>query len=70
MTTTPRLRFADVKADLEAVGVTIGRTQEPGEFKVRLRGSPRGEGYFTFDLEDARGTGLDMARRHAAGGTL
>jgi hypothetical protein len=36
---------------------------EAGEYVVRLRGSPPGEGYFTDDLQDAVGTAQEMARR-------
>lgn len=47
------------KAELAAVGCTISKTD--GEYKVRLKGSPVGHGYFTTDLDDAVATGRHMA---------
>lgn len=55
------LRFDDVKKELNSVGVTITRNQW-GEFRVNLRGGSEDSAYYTGDLADARGSGLDMVR--------
>jgi hypothetical protein len=68
-----RLTFAAVQATLREHGVTIFRTAEPGEFRVRLTDAPPRTGYYTTDLQDALDTGKAMARErdvrlHAAAG--
>ncbi len=52
------LRFDFVKSELASLGMTI--TRKDGEFKVRIKGSPAGNGYFTTDLQDALDTGRAM----------
>ncbi len=54
------LRFDFVKSELASLGMTI--TRKDGEFKVRRKGAPNGEGYFTTDLNDALDTGREMAK--------
>lgn len=49
------------KARLALYGCTL--TARDGEFKVRLKGSPAGSGYFTTDLNDAVESGATMAKR-------
>jgi hypothetical protein len=60
------LSFGLVKRELAARGVTVQRTGHDDEVVVRLRGSPRGWGYFTDDLADALGTGVAMGAERAA----
>lgn len=61
---TPTL--TEVREALRAEGLTVTRTGHGQEVKVRVKGSPAGEGYFTDDMQDALDTGRDMARRAAA----
>lgn len=49
------------KARLALYGCTL--TARNGEYKVRLKGSPAGSGYFTTDLNDAVESGATMAKR-------
>lgn len=51
------------RALLAQVGCTL-RTVD-GEHEVRVKGGRNEGGYFTCDLEDAIGTGRDMAARFA-----
>lgn len=44
--------------ELRQLGVTIRRVD--GEYRVRVIGTPAGEGYFTTDLTDALETGRRM----------
>jgi hypothetical protein len=55
-----KLTLKTVRAELAQIGVTISRTPH-GEYKVRLKDSPKGHGYFTTDLQDAFETGKFMA---------
>ncbi len=55
-----KLTFKKVKADLAPLNITIARTSY-GEFKVRIKGAPKGEGYFTPDLDDALATGIYLS---------
>lgn len=54
--------LAQAKVFLSPLGITIRKTVY-GEYLVRIKGSPNGEGYFTDDLADAVGTGQLMAER-------
>lgn len=54
--------FASVRNELAHVGITIRKT-ECWEFVVRIKGSPKGHGYFASNLLDARATGFLMAEK-------
>lgn len=54
------LTLVQVKAELNSVNVTIRKRD--GEYRVNLRGGGEATAYYTNDLEDARQTGLAMAR--------
>lgn len=62
-----RPTLATVKADLAEHGLTISRKE--GEYRVAIaHGTPsekEASAYYTNDIDDAWGTGLEMAR-HAA----
>ena len=65
-TTEPQaLTLAMVRAELRAVGVSISKT-DWDEYRVNFRGGNEATAYYTTGLEDARGTGLAMMRRHMA----
>jgi hypothetical protein len=59
-----KLALKSVRAKLAEVDITIRKTVY-GEYLVRIKGSPKGEGYYTTDLEDAYNTGELMALRIA-----
>jgi hypothetical protein len=52
--------FASVRDELKQLGITI-RKNVYDEYIVRIKGSLKGEGYFTTDLDDALATGKHMA---------
>lgn len=56
-----KLTMRMVRTSLTAVGVTIKRDTDWGEYVVRIKGSPEGQGYHTSDLADAYQTGHAMA---------
>ena len=64
ITSTKRITVAEARERLAEVGVTIRRTLDR-EYRVSLKGvdEPDASAYYTGDLEDAVGTGLDMAKR-------
>ena len=51
-----KLTFKSVRAALALDFVTI-RKDNGGEYLIRIKGSPKGEGYFTSSLQDALDTG-------------
>jgi len=51
-----KLTLKSVRAELSALVVTIAK-DSAGEYKVRIKGDTRGNGYFTPDLDDALATG-------------
>jgi len=53
-----KLTLKAVRAELSPLNVVI--TKKDGEYKVRLKGSKPGEGYFTNDLQDALLTGKQL----------
>jgi hypothetical protein len=55
------LTLKSVKTQLAVYGVTIRKTGFDSELIVKIGGSPKSEGYFTNDLNDALSTGLLMA---------
>jgi hypothetical protein len=55
-----KLTFKQVQEILKEKGCTIRNTGYE-EYCVRIKGSPKGHGYFATDLEDALATGLLMA---------
>jgi len=55
--------LARARMILRALGIVIRR--EDGEFRVNFRGGDEATAYYTNDLDDAVGTGRDMARRGA-----
>jgi hypothetical protein len=60
-----KLTLKSVRTELSALGVTIENTMGPEadkEYKVRIKGSPNGHGYFTPDLDDALATGKHMSK--------
>jgi hypothetical protein len=59
-----QLTIKSVQAEFKSLGLTLSKTVY-GEFKVRLKDSPKGEGYFTDDLNDAYSTGLAMSHSHS-----
>jgi hypothetical protein len=59
-----KLTLKSVRDELSALGVTIARGYG-NEWKVRIKGSPNGHGYFTSDLDDALATGKLMAEKGA-----
>lgn len=61
MTTTNKLTFNQAQKELNEIGVAL--TKDPyGEYWVRVKGSPPGNGYPTPDLMDAYETGKQMVR--------
>jgi hypothetical protein len=58
----PRLTFASVRHDLDNVGITITRRPER-EFRVNYRNGIEATACYTNDLEDALGTGRQMAKQ-------
>lgn len=54
------------KAQLAPLGVTLAKLYG-NEYRVRLKGAPAGEGYFTDDLDDAIATGKEMAKQRKEG---
>jgi hypothetical protein len=61
-----KLTFSQVQKLLAEKGCTISNTGYE-EYKVRVKGSPKGQGYFATDLEDALATGLVMAENKTSG---
>jgi len=59
-----RLTLRYVRERLRDIGATINSAE--GEYHVRLKTTPAGEGYFTTDLRDALDTGRAMARERDA----
>jgi hypothetical protein len=57
-TVTPR--FAFVKAELQALGLVIRKT-EYGEYRVNFKGGHEATAYYTTDLADALDTGRTIA---------
>jgi hypothetical protein len=55
-----KLTLKHVKAALKPLNITISKTPYD-EFKVRVKGASKGEGYFTTDLGDALETGKLLA---------
>ena len=55
-----KLTLKSVRAELTPLGVTISKGYGH-EFVVRIKGSPRGDGFFTPYLDDALATGKLMA---------
>lgn len=56
-----RLTLASVKVLLAAQGVKIRKVADTGEYRVVLAGHGESDAYYTDDLADAHGTGLEMA---------
>jgi hypothetical protein len=52
------LTLAAALIELRQLGVSIKKVE--GEYRVRVIGTPAGEGYFTTDLADALETGRRM----------
>jgi len=57
---TTRLTIKSVRAALPS-GITL--TVKDGEYLVRIKGSPRGHGYYTNDLQDALFTAKFIAQK-------
>lgn len=57
--------LANVRRRFAYLGLTIRKTPA-GEYLVRVKGSPAGEGYFANDLPDAFATGRRMAETRNA----
>lgn len=57
-----KLTMRTVRTSLREVGVTIKHDTAWGEYVVRIKGSPKEEGYHTSDLADAYQTGHAMAQ--------
>lgn len=55
--------LSSAKLDLAKVGVVL--TVKDSEYRVNFRGGSELTAYYTNSLEDALGSGLDMARRKA-----
>lgn len=58
--------FREVRQRLRTVGVAISFRAHSDEYRVNFRGGREATAYYTSDIEDALGTGLDMARRAVA----
>lgn len=54
------LTLKSVNSVLSLDNITV-RKDGSGDYVVRVKGSPAGEGYFTNDLQDAYDTGRAMA---------
>lgn len=52
-------RFTETRIALKVIGVTL--TRKDGEFRVNLKDGAEATAYYTDDLEDALGTGHQMA---------
>jgi hypothetical protein len=55
----PKLTLRAAQAEARLFGCTL--IHHDGEYKVRVKGSPVGEGYFTNDLDDALTTARIMS---------
>ena len=55
-----RMTLADVKHELQGLGVVISK--KDGEYRVNRRGAGEGPAYYTDDLTDAVMTGRSMRR--------
>lgn len=55
----PFFTLKGARAILFSYGITISCAD--GEYKVRVKDSPKGYGYFTTDINDAVKTGILMA---------
>lgn len=60
------MTYQDAKKKLSAAGVTL-KKNDYGEYVVNIRGASDASEYYTEQLDDALGTGLDMARGVAEG---
>ena len=58
-TNKPFFSFKGARTVLYSYGITISLND--GEYKVRVKGSPKSHGYFTDDIDDAVKTGILMA---------
>lgn len=58
--------FRKAKAELAAIGITLSWHEFGNEYRVNLRGGHEATAYYTTDLDDAIGTGRDMAQRNAS----
>lgn len=52
-----------VRTRLRAYGITCTRRPSTDEYRVNVVGGTEDSAYYTNDLGDAFGTGVDMARR-------
>lgn len=53
--------FSSAKLDLKQVGIVLSVLD--GEYRVNFKGGSELTAYYTNSIEDALGSGLDMARR-------
>lgn len=51
-----------VRQALRDIGVTLGRRNSAGEWRVNLKGGRETTAYYASDIQDALDTGLAMAR--------
>lgn len=59
MKTKPTLK--SVRAELTPLGITIARAYG-NEWRVRIKGSPKGFGAYCADLEEALATGKSLSK--------
>lgn len=53
--------FAQVKAELREIGITISVDRDYGEYRVNFAGGSEATAYYTNDIDDALDTGCAMA---------
>ncbi len=58
------MTLARARMILRALGLVI-RRENDGEYRINFQGGDEATAYYTNDLDDAVGTGRDMARRGA-----
>lgn len=57
----------EAKRELASIAITLTKDDE-GEFRVNFRGGKEATAYYTNDLDDAIGTGKELAKWKAAHG--
>lgn len=61
------MRFQDAKLQINALGMSLLRSNVEGEFRVAFRGPDQeASAYYTTDLDDAVGTAATMAEKAPA----
>lgn len=57
------MNMKEAREKLTPIGVGISFNKDDDEYRVNFKGGREATAYYTNDLDDAVGTGIDMAKR-------